>query len=133
MMNTEGKVRIDKWLWAARFFKTRNLAKQAIEGGKIHCDGQRVKASKEITTGLYLTIRQDLDEKTVLVTGLSEQRRGAPEAALLYQETEESRTQREERAAQRKAGMGSYIISDHRPNKKERRQIHRFERKHLDD
>lgn len=133
MMNTDGKVRIDKWLWAARFFKTRNLAKQAIEGGKIHCDGQRVKASKEITTGLYLTIRQDLDEKTVLVTGLSEQRRGAPEAALLYQETEESRTQREERAAQRKAGMGSYIISDHRPNKKERRQIHRFERKHLDD
>lgn len=133
MMNTDGKVRIDKWLWAARFFKTRNLAKQAIEGGKIHCGGQRVKASKEITTGLYLTIRQDLDEKTVLVTGLSEQRRGAPEAALLYQETEESRTQREERAAQRKAGMGSYIISDHRPNKKERRQIHRFERKHLDD
>lgn len=133
MMTTDGKVRIDKWLWAARFFKTRNLAKQAIEGGKIHCDGQRVKASKEITTGLYLTIRQDLDEKTVLVTGLSEQRRGAPEAALLYQETEESRTQREERAAQRKAGMGSYIISDHRPNKKERRQIHRFERKHLDD
>ena len=133
MMTTEGKVRIDKWLWAARFFKTRNLAKQAIEGGKIHCDGHRVKASKEITTGLYLTIRQNMDEKTVLVTALSEQRRGAPEAALLYQETEESRTQREELAAQRKAGMGSYIISDHRPNKKERRQIHRFERKHLDD
>ena len=133
MMNTEGKVRIDKWLWAARFFKTRNLAKQAIEGGKIHCDGHRVKASKEITTGLYLTIRQNMDEKTVLVTALSEQRRGAPEAALLYQETEESRTQREELAAQRKAGMGSYIISDHRPNKKERRQIHRFERKHMDD
>ena len=133
MMTTEGKVRIDKWLWAARFFKTRNLAKQAIEGGKIHCDGHRVKASKEITTGLYLTIRQNMDEKTVLVTALSEQRRGAPEAALLYQETEESRTQREERAAQRKAGMGSYIISDHRPNKKERRQIHRFERKHMDD
>lgn len=133
MMTTEGKVRIDKWLWAARFFKTRNLAKQAIEGGKIHCDGQRVKASKEITVGISLTIRQGLDEKTVLVTGLSEQRRGAPEAALLYQETEESRVQREEQAAQRKAGMGSYIISDHRPNKKERRQIHRFERQYLDD
>ncbi|MGB3609202.1 MAG: S4 domain-containing protein [Cellvibrio sp.] len=133
MMTTEGKVRIDKWLWAARFFKTRNLAKQAIEGGKIHCDGQRVKASKEITVGIHLTIRQGLDEKTVLVTALSEQRRGAPEAALLYQETEESRVQREEQAAQRKAGMGSYIISDHRPNKKERRQIHRFERQYLDD
>ncbi len=133
MMTTEGRVRIDKWLWAARFFKTRNLAKQAIEGGKIHCDGQRVKASKEITVGIHLTIRQGLDEKTVLVTALSEQRRGAPEAALLYQETEESRVQREEQAAQRKAGMGSYIISDHRPNKKERRQIHRFERQYLDD
>jgi len=133
MMTTEGKVRIDKWLWAARFFKTRNLAKQAIEGGKIHCDGQRVKASKEITVGIHLTIRQGLDEKTVLVTALSEQRGGAPEAALLYQETEESRVQREEQAAQRKAGMGSYIISDHRPNKKERRQIHRFERQYLDD
>lgn len=133
MMTTEGKVRIDKWLWAARFFKTRNLAKQAIEAGKIHCDGQRVKASKEITVGIHLTIRQGLDEKTVLVTALSEQRRGAPEAALLYQETEESRVQREEQAAQRKAGMGSYIISDHRPNKKERRQIHRFERQYLDD
>jgi ribosome-associated heat shock protein Hsp15 len=133
-MNTQdAKVRIDKWLWAARFFKTRNLAKQAIEGGKVHCDGHRVKASKEITVGIHLTIRQGLDEKTVLVTALSEQRRGAPEAALLYQETEESRIEREEQAAQRKAGMGSYIISDHRPNKKERRQIHRFERLQMDD
>jgi len=133
-MNTSAtKIRIDKWLWAARFYKTRNLAKQAIEGGKVHCDGQRVKASKEISTGIYLTIRQNMDEKTVLVTALSEQRRGAPEAALLYQETDESREQRERLAAERKAGMASYVISDHRPNKKERRQIFRFERLHQDD
>lgn len=58
-MNTDAKVRIDKWLWAARFFKTRSLAKHAIEGGKVHCDGQRVKASKEISVGIHLTIRQD--------------------------------------------------------------------------
>jgi len=133
-MNTSAtKIRIDKWLWAARFYKTRNLAKQAIEGGKVHCDGQRVKASKEISTGIYLTIRQNMDEKTVLVTALSEQRRGAPEAALLYQETDESREQRERLAAERKAGMASYVISDHRPNKKERRQIFHFERLHQDD
>src|SRR5690606_20872736 len=127
------KIRIDKWLWAARVDKTRNLPNQAIEGGKVHCDGQRVKASKEISTGIYLTIRQNMDEKTVLVTALSEQRRGAPEAALLYQETDESREQRERLAAERKAGMASYVISDHRPNKKERRQIFRFERLHQDD
>ncbi len=86
----EAKVRLDKWLWAARFFKTRSLAKQAIEGGKIHCDGQRVKPSKEISVGITLTIRQDLDEKIISVIALSDQRRGAPEAALLYVETEAS-------------------------------------------
>lgn len=127
----DDKIRIDKWLWAARFYKTRNLAKQAIDGGKIHCDGQRIKPSKEVTIGLTLTIRQDLDEKIVVVKALSAQRRGAPEAALLYEETEESKTLREKRSAERKAGLGNYIISDHRPSKKERRHIHRFQRINL--
>ena len=127
----DDKIRIDKWLWAARFYKTRSLCKQAIEGGKIHCDGQRIKPSKEMTVGLVLTIRQDLDEKTVVVKALSAQRRGAPEAALLYEETEESKAQREKRAAERKAGLGSYIISNQRPSKKDRRHIHRFQRINL--
>ena len=127
----DDKIRIDKWLWAARFFKTRSLSKQAIDGGKIHCDGQRIKPSKEVTLGLVLTIRQDLDEKSVVVKALSAQRRGAPEAALLYEETEESKVLREKRSAERKAGLGSYIISDHRPSKKERRHIHRFQRINL--
>jgi ribosome-associated heat shock protein Hsp15 len=127
----DDKLRIDKWLWAARFYKTRTLAKQAIDGGKIHCDGQRVKPSKEAVVGLTLTIRQDWDEKTVVITALSGQRRGAPEAALLYQETEESKALREQRSAERKAGLGNYIISDHRPSKKERRHIHRFQRINL--
>lgn len=129
----ETKVRIDKWLWAARFFKTRSLAKEAIEGGKIHYEGQRIKASKEISVGMFLTIRQDLDEKIVLVKALSDVRRGAPEAALLYEETEESKLTREKRAAERKAGLASFIVSDHRPNKKERRQIHRFQRINFDN
>ncbi len=120
------KVRVDKWLWAARFFKTRNLAKQAIDGGKIHCDGQRIKPSKEITTGVELTIRQGWDEKTVDVIALSDQRRGAPEAALLYQETEASIAKRETEADQRKALRGTGLVADRRPNKKQRRQIHRF-------
>lgn len=127
----DDKIRIDKWLWAARFYKTRNLSKQAIDGGKIHCDGQRIKPSKEVTIGLTLTIRQDLDEKVVVVKALSAQRRGAPEAALLYEETEESKSQREKRAAERKAGLGSYIISNQRPSKKDRRHIHRFQRINL--
>lgn len=127
----DDKIRIDKWLWAARFYKTRMLAKQAIEGGKIHCDGQRIKPSKEAVVGLELTIRQDWDEKTVIIKALSDQRRGAPQAALLYEETEASKNLREKRAAERKAGLGNFIISDHRPSKKERRQIHRFQRVNL--
>lgn len=133
MSNTLEKVRIDKWLWAARFFKTRSIAKQAVEGGKVQCDGQRVKPSKEVTLGLTLKIRQGFDDKTVVIKALSDQRRGAPEAQLLYEETPESAALREERAAQRKAGgLAGQVISDHRPNKKERRQIHRFRRQELD-
>jgi len=123
---TRDKVRLDKWLWAARFFKTRRLAKEAIDGGKVHCAGQRVKAAKEIGVGEMLTIRQGAEEKEVLITALNDQRRGAPEAALLYQETEESQILRSQRAANRKAGSVGFVPSDHKPSKKERRQIHRF-------
>lgn len=122
------KVRIDKWLWAARFFKTRSLAKQAIDGGKIHCDGHRVKPSKDLTVGMELTIRQGFDDKVVAVIALSDKRRGAPEAALLYCETAASIAKREAFAAERKAaGIG--LHRDARPNKKQRRQIHQFVRK----
>ena len=119
------KVRIDKWLWAARFFKTRSLAKQAIEGGKVHCQGQKVKASKEVTVDMLLTIRQGFDRKEVAIKQLSEQRRGAPEAALLYQETDASQVQREQdKQARGLAGQAAY--PSERPTKKQRRQIHRF-------
>jgi ribosome-associated heat shock protein Hsp15 len=130
-MIPESKIRLDKWLWAARFYKTRSLAKNAIENGKIQCDGQRVKPSKEISVGNMLQIRQDLDEKMIEVIALSDQRRGAPEAMLLYTETEGSIAEREKRSAERKAGFVSFTASDHRPNKKERRQIHQFQRINL--
>ncbi|MEH6543304.1 MAG: S4 domain-containing protein [Porticoccaceae bacterium] len=120
------KVRIDKWLWAARFFKTRSLAKAAIEGGKIQIDDQRPKPSRELDIGDTLTIRQGWDEKTVLVDALSEQRRSAAEAAQLYTETTDSIARREQLGAERKAQRGGLLQPDHRPSKKQRRQIHRF-------
>lgn len=125
-------VRLDKWLWAARFFKTRSLAKAAIEGGKVHCNGERCKSSKEIAPGALLQIRQGFDERTVVVKALSDQRRGAPEAALLYEETAASIAQRTEEAAQRKAMNATMDLQSGRPTKQGRRQIHRFKREHLE-
>ncbi|MBT5005832.1 MAG: RNA-binding protein [Halieaceae bacterium] len=120
------KLRLDKWLWAARFFKTRSLAKAAIEGGKVHLDGQRVKVSKEISVGDTLHIRQGWDEKVVEVKALSGQRRGAEQAQLLYEETEASIKKREAEAVARKAAGGMIDKPANRPTKKQRRQIHRF-------
>ncbi len=79
--DSKAKVRLDKWLWAARFFKTRVKSKEAIDGGKIHIDGVRGKAGKDLKIGEVLKIRQGWDEKTVVVLKVSEKRRGAPEAA----------------------------------------------------
>jgi ribosome-associated heat shock protein Hsp15 len=126
------KVRIDKWLWAARFFKTRSLAKQAIEGGKVHIDGQRIKASKDLVIGLTLQIRQGFDEREVIVMALSDQRRGAPEAALLYQETPASQAKREMMVSQRKIAFLLEPQTDGRPTKKQRRQIHQFKQSKID-
>ena len=120
------KVRLDKWLWAARFFKTRALAKAAIEGGKVHLGGQRVKVSKEVAVGDTLQIRQGWDEKVIVIAALSAQRRGASEAQLLYEETKESIEKRESEAAARKAAGGMIDRPAGRPTKKQRRQIHRF-------
>ena len=128
MNDRDDKVRLDKWLWAARFFKTRALAKAAIEGGKVQHRGERCKPGKEPKIGDEYLIRTGFDERTVRVLALSDVRRGAPEAQLLYQETEESIARREEAARQRKAGALG-IETDGRPTKKQRRQIHRF----LDD
>lgn len=126
------KVRIDKWLWAARFFKTRNLAKTAIDGGKVHADGQKIKASKEISVGQLLEIRQGWDQKQIHILALSDKRRGAPEAQALYCETEESKTKREAEASQRKVLRGLDLTPETRPTKKQRRQIHRFREQDLD-
>lgn len=121
----DGKVRLDKWLWAARFYKTRALAKAAIEGGKVHCRGERCKPSKEPKIGEELVIRAGFDERTVIIRALSAVRRGAPEAQLLYEETEDSLTRRENAAAMRKAGSLG-VETDGKPSKKQRRALQRF-------
>lgn len=124
-MESTEKVRLDKWLWAARFFRTRSLAKEAIEGGKVHHEGQRVKVSKEISVGMVLTIRQGFDEKTVLIKQLSEVRGPASIAQALYEETAESV---EKRALLQEARKSDNLAHpDHRPSKKYRRQIRRFQ------
>lgn len=121
----DDKVRLDKWLWAARFYKTRALAKTAIESGKVHCRGERCKPGKEPRVGDQLEIRTGFDERTVVVEALSIVRRSAPEAQALYSETPESITKRENAAAQRKAGnLG--VTTDGKPTKKQRRQLFDF-------
>lgn len=124
-MSEDGRVRMDKWLWAARFYKTRSQAKAAIEGGKVHVEGQRVKVGKEVRPGMVIELRQGFDEKTVEVKALSEVRGPASLAQQLYEETPESLAARARRQAQRQAQNLAH--PDHRPSKKERRQIHRFQ------
>lgn len=125
MSDNDDKVRLDKWLWAARFYKTRALAKAAIEGGKVHCRGERCKPSKEPRIGDELTVRCGFDERTVIVCALSMVRRGAPEAQQLYEETADSLARREQAQALRQAGALG-VQTEGRPSKKQRRQIHQF-------
>ena len=126
----KSKVRIDKWLWAARFFKTRSLAKSAIEGGKVQLAGQKVKVSREVVPGDILHIRQGWDEREVTVIATSEQRRAAPIAQTLYQETEAS-VERRIRAAQARKAAGALVRPSQRPGKHERKALERL-RKQFD-
>ncbi|MGP9420436.1 ribosome-associated heat shock protein Hsp15 [Pseudomonas reactans] len=117
-------VRLDKWLWAARFYKTRALAREMIDGGKVHYNGQRGKPSKLVEVNAEIKLRQGNDEKTVVVLDLTTQRRSAEEAQKLYQETELSITSREKISEARK--MKAMPHPDRRPDKKERRNLIKF-------
>lgn len=116
-------VRLDKWLWAARFYKTRALAREMILGGKVFYNGQRSKPSKNVELGAMLNLRQGNDNKEVEVLQLSAQRRGAEEAQRLYQETGASIEQRQKNAAARKLNILENPRPERRPDKKQRRQI----------
>ena len=110
------EVRLDKWLWAARFYKTRALAREMVEGGKVHYNGQRSKPSKIVELNATLTLRQGNDERTVIIKAITEQRRPATEAVTLY----------EEMALARKLNALTMPHPDRRPDKKERRDLLRF-------
>jgi ribosome-associated heat shock protein Hsp15 len=119
-------VRLDKWLWAARLFKTRSLASAAVAGGKVKLDGVSVKPAREVRIGDRLSLRSGDDERELLVDGLDEQRRPAPEAQLLYQETAESVQRRGLAAELRKLAPPPVAEQKGRPSKRDRRQIGRL-------
>ena len=119
-------VRLDKWLCAARFFKTRALASAAVSGGKVQGKGQSLKPSRAVKPGDCLEIRRGYDRYEVVVTALAEKRGSAAAAQLLYRETDASVVRREAEAQKRKLAMMARPQSDGRPDKKQRRQIRRF-------
>ncbi|MDW7773135.1 MAG: S4 domain-containing protein [Desulfobulbaceae bacterium] len=128
-MAIEEKIRIDKWLWAARFFKTRSLASRAVSGGHVHANGQRIKPSRIVQVGDTLEIRRGLTELVIVVEGLSGRRGPATAARTLYRETEESVKKREMQAGQRRLANMAAAGPVRRPDKRERRKIRKFIRK----
>ena len=125
-MESPPAVRIDKWLWAARFFKTRAIANKAVRGGKVHRNGERVKPAHPVRIGDILQIQQGYDKKTIRILQLSERRGPATEAVQLYRETEESLRRREENANQRRLMKNKHRTTGGKPSKRERRHIIRF-------
>lgn len=122
-------VRIDKWLWAARFFRTRSLAREAIKGGKVQLDGARVKPGRTLSVGDRLSIRRGEDEFRVTVLDLGDRRLSAALAQEKYSEDEDSKMRREAAAEQRKLDYQARADRQRRPDKRQRRQIIRFTRK----
>lgn len=129
MPSDSERVRIDKWLWAARFFKTRALAGEAVDGGKVHLNGARVKAARAIKPGDRLEIRRGQEEFVVVVRALSEQRGPASAAQELYQETEASAAKRLVVADQQRALAAAMPHFDTRPDKRSRRALAKFTRR----
>lgn len=122
----EGRTRIDKWLWAARFYKTRALAAEAIAGGKVQVNGERVKRAKPLQMGDEVRIRQGPYEHQVVVRDLSDRRGPAVQAAALYEEKPESRAAREALALRLKSLHSAFLPERGRPTKKDRREINRL-------
>ena len=119
----KNRVRLDKWLWAARFFKTRSLAKTAVEGGKVHLNGARTKPAKEVAVGDRLTVSRGEIEQSIVVAGISERRGPAAIAATLYKETAESIDARERLRAEQRMRRAGLTVPKTRPNKKQRRAL----------
>lgn len=120
------KCRLDKWLWAARFFKTRSIAADAVDSGKVRVDGDRAKPAKEVKIGLVINIRNKDFEIEADVIGLSNIRRGAPESALLYVETIASKAKRENAKITKENETGIRERGAGRPTKRQQREIKKF-------
>ncbi|MGL5598229.1 MAG: ribosome-associated heat shock protein Hsp15 [Aeromonas sp.] len=117
------EVRLDKWLWAARFYKTRSVARDQIDGGKVHYNGQRSKPGKLVEIGAQIRCWQGQDERTVQVLAISEQRKSAPLAQLLYEETAQSLKKRAQNSEARRFNSQFAPSPERRPDKQERRQL----------
>lgn len=126
-METANRVRVDKWLWAARFFKTRSLATEAVDGGKVEVNGERAKPSKLIKPGDEVRLRLGPYEHILVVRDLSERRGPASVAQGLYEETAASREAREKLSAELRMAPGTFVYEEKgRPTKKDRRDLSRF-------
>jgi ribosome-associated heat shock protein Hsp15 len=124
--SNQEKCRLDKWLWAARFFKTRSLSADAVDSGKVRVDGDRAKPAKEVKISALINIRNKDFEIEVQVTGLSNIRRGAPEAALLFAETEASQQKRDNAKITHEAYHAVRERGAGRPTKRQQREIKKF-------
>jgi len=122
-------IRIDKWLWTSRFFKTRSLATDAVNGGKVHLNHQRVKAGRLVKAGDVLSIQKDKVLIEVTITAINNTRRPAKEAALTYDESEQSRSRREQEQAIQKLASATRPVPLHKPDKREREQLRQFKQK----
>ncbi len=122
-------LRIDKWLWTSRFFKTRPLASEAVNGGKVHLNGQRVKAGRLVKTGDTLSIQKSSVLYEVTITGINKTRRPAKEALLTYEESEQSQLKREQEQEIKKLASATRPVPRRKPGKREREQLRRFKQK----
>lgn len=123
---TDEAIRIDKWLWTSRFFKTRSLATDAVNGGKVHLNAQRVKAGRVVKIGDVLSIQKDSVLFEITITGINKTRRPAKEARLMYKESEQSRIKREQEQEIKKLASATRPVPQRKPGKREREQLRRF-------
>ena len=123
------ELRIDKWLWTSRFFKTRSLATEAVNGGRVHLNGQRVKAGRLVKVGNALSIQRSSVLFEIVIMGISQTRRPAKEACLLYEESEQSRLKREQEHEIKKLASATRPVPKRKPDKREREQLRNFKQK----